>query len=96
MKVTINEILNNKSINNIKSSGLFSKVNYKIVDTNNEYKKNIEITVIEQPTGEISAGAGYGTSGQTFNFGIKENNFKGDGTIKFQCCDFSNICKGWT
>ncbi len=76
----INEILNNKSINNIKSSGLFSKVNYKIIDTNNEYKKNIEINVIEQPTGEISAGAGYGTSGQTFNFGIKENNFKGDGT----------------
>ena len=76
----INEILNNKSINNIKSSGLFSKVNYKIVDTNNEYKKNIEINVIEQPTGEISAGAGYGTSGQTLNFGIKENNFKGDAT----------------
>ena len=76
----INEILNNKSINNIKSSGLFSNVDYKIVDTDNDFKKNIEITVVEQPTGEISAGAGYGTSGQTFNFGIKENNFKGDAT----------------
>ena len=76
----LNEILNNKSKNNIKVSGLFSNVDYKILDTNNEYKKNIEIIVTEQPTGEISAGAGYGTSGQTFSFGIKENNFAGNAT----------------
>ncbi len=76
----LNEILNNKSINNIKGSGLFSKVDYKILDTNNEFKKDIEITVVEQPTGEISAGAGYGSSGQTFSFGIKENNFSGNAT----------------
>ena len=76
----LNEILNNKSKNNIKSSGLFSNVDYKILDTNNEFKKDIEITVIEQATGEISAGAGYGTSGQTFSFGIKENNFAGNAT----------------
>ncbi len=76
----LNEILNNKSKNNIKSSGLFSKVDYKILDTNNEFKKDIQITVTEQPTGEISAGAGYGTSGQTFSFGIKENNFLGNAT----------------
>ena len=76
----LNEILNNKSKNNIKSSGLFSNVEYKILDTNNELKKDIEITVTEQPTGEISAGAGYGTSGQTLTFGIKENNFSGNAT----------------
>ncbi len=76
----LNEILNNKSKNNIKASGLFSKVDYKIVDTNNEYKKDIEINVTEQPTGEITAGAGYGTSGQTLTFGIKENNFSGNAT----------------
>ena len=76
----INEILNNKSKNNIKISGLFSNVEYKILDTNNEFKKDIEITVTEQPTGEISAGAGYGTSGQTFTIGIKENNFSGNAT----------------
>ena len=76
----LNEILNNKSINNIQSSGLFSKVDYKIVDTENEFKKNIEINLVEQPTGEISAGAGYGTSGQTFSFGVKENNFRGNAT----------------
>jgi outer membrane protein insertion porin family len=76
----LNEILNNKSKNNIKGSGLFSNVDYKILDTDNEFKKDIEITVTEQPTGEISAGAGYGTSGQTFSFGIKENNFSGNAT----------------
>jgi outer membrane protein insertion porin family len=76
----LNEILNNKSINNIKASGLFSKVDYKILETSNEYKKNIEINVTEQPTGEITAGAGYGTSGQTLTFGIKENNFSGNAT----------------
>jgi outer membrane protein insertion porin family len=76
----LNEILNNKSINNIKGSGLFSEVNYRILDTNNDFKKDIEINVTEQPTGEISASAGYGTSGQTFSFGIKENNFGGNAT----------------
>ncbi|MDC1129016.1 outer membrane protein assembly factor BamA, partial [Candidatus Pelagibacter sp.] len=74
----LNEILNNKSFNNIKSSGLFSDVGYKVLDTDNEYKKNIEISVTEQATGEINAGAGYGTSGQTISFGIKENNFAGE------------------
>jgi outer membrane protein insertion porin family len=76
----LNEILSNKSKNNIKASGLFSNVDYKILDTDNEFKKDIQITVTEQPTGEISAGAGYGTSGQTFSFGIKENNFSGNAT----------------
>ena len=76
----LNEILNNKSKNNIKGSGLFSSVDYKILDTNNDFKKDIEITVAEQPTGEISAGAGYGTSGQTISFGVKENNFSGNAT----------------
>jgi outer membrane protein insertion porin family len=74
-----NEILNNKSINNIKASRLFSNVEYKILDTENKLKKDIEIKVTEQPTGEISASAGYGTSGQTISFGIKENNFSGQG-----------------
>ena len=77
----LNEILNNKSKNNIRASGLFSNVDYKILDTNNVFKKDIQITVTEQPTGEISAGAGYGSaSGQTFTFGIKENNFSGNAT----------------
>jgi len=76
----LNQILSNKSKNNIIKSGLFSNVDYKILDTNDDYKKNIEISVTEQPTGEISASAGYGTSGQTISFGIKENNFAGNAT----------------
>ncbi|MDB2428043.1 outer membrane protein assembly factor BamA [Candidatus Pelagibacter bacterium] len=76
----LNEILNNKSLNNIKQSGLFSKVEYKVLDTDNDFKKDIEINVTEQPTGEVAAGAGYGTSGQTISFGIKENNFSGNAT----------------
>jgi len=74
----LNKILNNRSINNIKASGLFAKVDYEISDETNSVKKNIDITVEEQPTGEISAGAGYGSSGQTFTVGIKENNFNGN------------------
>jgi outer membrane protein insertion porin family len=85
----LNEILNNKSINNIKSSRLFSNVDYKILDTENELKKDIEINVTEQPTGEISAGAGYGSSGQTISFGIKENNFSGKGVKLNTNLDFT-------
>ena len=76
----LNEILNNKSISRIKSSGLFSKVDFEIQDTSIDYKKDIQINLVEQPTGEITAGAGYGSSGQTISFGIKENNFGGNAT----------------
>ena len=73
------EILVNKSINNIKSLNFFKTVETKIVD-NDEYKtKSIDIFVEEKPTGEIYAQAGAGTSGGSFGFGIKENNFLGNG-----------------
>ena len=38
------------------------------------------IIVEEKPTGEISLGAGVGTSGASTFFGVKENNFLGKGT----------------
>ena len=41
--------------------------------------KVININVEEQPTGEIGAGAGIGTSGGTLAFNIKENNWLGEG-----------------
>ena len=41
--------------------------------------KKIEISVEEQPTGEISAGAGIGTTGGSFAIGVKENNWLGSG-----------------
>ena len=74
-----NELLNAKSINRIKASNLFKKVEFEIVEKENNYQKDINIIVEEQPTGEISAGAGVGSSGSTVSFGIKEANFNGKG-----------------
>ena len=42
-------------------------------------QKIININVEEKPTGEIMAGAGVGTEGGTFAFGVTENNFLGRG-----------------
>ena len=74
-----NELLQNKSLNNLKSLNFFSKVDTEIIDITNEYKKIINITVEEKPTGEIMAGAGVGTSGGSLQFGVSENNFLGRG-----------------
>ena len=74
-----NEILFNKSINNIKSLNLFKTVNSKIINSVDQNLKSIDITVEEQPTGEINLGAGLGTNGSTLGGGIKENNFLGKG-----------------
>ena len=41
--------------------------------------KIININVEEKPTGEISAGAGFGTSGEVIEFGVRENNYLGKG-----------------
>ncbi len=71
-----NKILLTKSINNLKALNIFGKVEYDLVPTENN-KKILNITIEEKPTGEISAAAGTGTSGGTFGFGIKENNFLG-------------------
>ena len=50
-----------------------------VVDGKNEKSKIMNINVEEKPTGEISAGAGAGTSGGTVFFGVKENNYLGRG-----------------
>ena len=74
-----NKILLNKSINNIKSRNIFSSVNSKVIDGTENKKKIINIEVDEKPTGEISAGAGTGTSGSTISFALRENNYLGQG-----------------
>ena len=74
-----NEILYNKSINNIKNLRFFKSTISKIKNGSDESTKIIEINVEEQATGEISLGAGAGTDGATVAFGVKENNFLGKG-----------------
>ena len=74
-----NEILFNKSINRIKAKNIFGKVESEILPGSNPNFKIINLKVEEKPTGEISLGAGVGTSGATLGGGIKENNFLGKG-----------------
>ncbi len=73
-----NEILFEKSIQDIKSKNLFKTVDYKIQDTEST-SKVLDIKVEEKATGEIFAGAGTGTSGSSITGGVKENNYLGLG-----------------
>tara|TARA_Y100000768_G_scaffold334476_1_gene275198 strand:- start:2192 stop:4441 length:2250 start_codon:yes stop_codon:yes gene_type:complete len=74
-----NEILANKSINNLKNLNFFKSVRSETIEGNSPGSKKINITIEEKPTGEISAGAGVGTSGSSISFGVKENNYLGNG-----------------
>ena len=75
----LNEILFNKSINNLKAKGIFKSVKHTISDGSGPNLKTINLEVEEKATGEISLGAGVGTSGGSIGGGIKENNFLGKG-----------------
>ncbi len=72
-----NKILFDKSINNVKSSGIFKTVKSKILNSKENNNKVINITVEEMPTGEIFAGVGTGTGGSSFSVGLKEKNYLG-------------------
>ena len=74
-----NEILSNKSLNNIKSLNFFRSVKSEVIEGSDESSKIINITIEEKPTGEIAAGAGAGTNGGTLGFSVKENNYLGKG-----------------
>ena len=74
-----NEILLNKSVNNMKSLNFFKKVDKSINEGSSANTKILNFSVEEKPTGEISASAGIGTSGGSIGFGVKENNFLGRG-----------------
>ena len=76
-----NKILYNKSINQIKSLGLFKNVETEIVKGNSPNTRIINISIEEKPTGEISLGAGIGTGGASFGGSITEKNFLGKGVI---------------
>ena len=75
----LNEVLYNKSIDKLRSTDFFKRVDSEIIPGSNNNLKIINITVEEQATGQISAGAGYGTSGTTIAAGVSEKNFLGKG-----------------
>ena len=77
-----NNLLHSKSINNIKSLNFFKDVKSEIISGTNDNQKIINISVNEKPTGEITAGAGVGSSGGTIALSAAENNFLGRG-LKF-------------
>ena len=74
-----NEILYNKTINNLKSLNFFKNVNGKINQSDDQNEVNIDIFIEEKPTGEIGAAAGGGTNGGTAGFYVRENNYLGKG-----------------
>ena len=74
-----NEILAKKSENNLKSLNFFKSIKSTIVDGKNQNSKVINYELVEKPTGELTAGAGVGTDGGSFFFGVKENNYLGKG-----------------
>ena len=70
-----------KSIAKIKSRKIFKTVKPSVSTGSSSDLKIIDIRVEEQPTGEISAGAGVGTEGGTFATKVTENNWLGQGKI---------------
>ena len=74
-----NEILANKTVNNLKNLRFFKEVKSEIITGSSKDSRIINITVEEKATGEISAGAGFGTDGGSLLFSVKENNYLGKG-----------------
>jgi len=68
----------NDSIAKLKGKNLFEKVDYDLLNLD-ENRLQLTIKVIEQPTGEISAGAGGGTNGVAISGSLNERNFLGKG-----------------
>ena len=84
-----------KSVDNIKSKQLFSKVDYKIEDSDKKNFKDLNLFVKEQATGSISAGIGYGTNGPLFEGSVNEKNFLGQGvTLNFTGRLSSDVLRG--
>ena len=84
-----------KSVDNIKSKQLFSKVDYKVEDSDKKNFKDLNLFVKEQATGSISAGVGYGTNGGLFEASVNERNFLGQGiNLNFTGRVSSDIVRG--
>ncbi len=74
-----NEILEKRTINNLKNLRFFKSVKSEILPGKTKNSKIINIFVEEKATGEIMAGAGVGTNGASMMFTVKENNYLGKG-----------------
>ena len=74
-----NKLLHNKTINKLKRTNIFKSVKSDVKEGSTKGLKVIDIIVEEKPTGEITAGAGFGSAGSTLMAGIKENNYSGMG-----------------
>ena len=85
-----NKLLFNKSINEVKSLGIFKSVNSDIEEGSSPNTKIVNISVEEKPTGEISLGAGFGTDGGVIGGSLTERNFLGKGIILDSDLRFSN------
>jgi len=69
----------NKSINNLKSTGVFKEVKTNLNRNDKNETITVNFDVEEQPTGSISAGLGVGTAGSTISSSLTEKNLFGKG-----------------
>ncbi|EQA36225.1 outer membrane protein, OMP85 family [Leptospira inadai serovar Lyme str. 10] len=70
----------NRSRERIHNLGYFKEVNFNMRPGSDDSKMNIVIEVLEQPTGTVSMGGGYGTiTGFTIFTEVGENNLNGTG-----------------
>ena len=76
-----NSLILNKSLNNLRSRNIFASVKETTKKGSTPDLKIIDIEIEEKATGEISIGAGVGTSGGTIGFNLSENNFMGKGIV---------------
>jgi outer membrane protein insertion porin family len=84
-----------KSVANLKSRNIFKNVKTTVQAGSSKDLKVVDITVEEKPTGEISAGAGFGTNGGSFAFTVKENNWLGEGKqVTFEIDASADALKG--
>ena len=68
-----------KSVAKLKSRNIFKSVESLVKEGSEKNLKIIDISVEEKATGEISAGAGFGTNGGSVGFSVQENNWLGQG-----------------
>tara|TARA_B100001063_G_C16768280_1_gene559964 strand:- start:1283 stop:3511 length:2229 start_codon:yes stop_codon:yes gene_type:complete len=84
-----NRLKLDQTISLLKSKNIFGDIKHSVKDGELFNSKIIDINVEEKPTGEITAGAGFGTDGGTLSLGVTENNWLGRGINLSSFLDFS-------